>query len=72
MDHRLELYGVPLKKDERFLNAKCPKCGAAMSTVMRRRAEVVETFYECPACIQVERKKEVEQTEEDNRPAEKQ
>ena len=51
---------------------KCPKCGAAMSTVMRRRAEVVETFYECPVCIPVERKKEVEQTEEDNRPAEKQ
>ena len=28
----------------------CAECGAAMSTVMRRRNEVVETSYECPSC----------------------
>jgi hypothetical protein len=33
---------------------KCPKCGAAMSTVLRRRNGVVETYYECPACTQDE------------------
>ena len=36
----------------------CPTCGAAMSTVMRRRNEVVETRYECPSCKKEDTKRD--------------
>ena len=29
---------------------KCPECGRAMASVMRREGGLVRTYYECPAC----------------------
>lgn len=29
---------------------KCPKCGRAMASVLKREGDQVRTYYECPAC----------------------
>jgi uncharacterized OB-fold protein len=40
---------------------KCPKCGRPMATVLKREDGKVQTYYECPACLADEKKKEPSQ-----------